>query len=867
MCELHGGSGNSVNYVNDYAYGDHVAHCDYYSDIDCGPSFIRRPSSPSTVSPLPRNHKETKIDNEVIGSRQREGLSVISESLEGTQCVDNMLTRESLDSVMNDFVPVDKTLSVTLHPVNPWTADPTPALLRTKMQQGVSNKVNHGNNARTSPRTVASLPNHFGREMLKNKMTNHGTGYHACGIDISPGRGTPPMQYPGFDIQSNPETVIRVSSDEYLVAPPPLAHNKTNFGTSMNHNLAALPPGECPEHVSAQDPPAGDRDNVPQDSADLFLPTHESTIDNFYPKLSREAVEEHSDRIHRLWPHPTEEAFKQFPEFCRVYSKIKSYNLPNALGARIPVKSGLNIQQWQRHLGNYHDREICSYLQFGWPLGYSGTQTPQSVDYNHPSGENFKHHIQEFIQVELGHEAILGPFHKEPFYPWTRRSPIMSRPKKDSDKRRIIIDLTFPQGHGVNQGIDIHAVLGKDITYSLPTIKDLTTRLQLLGPGAWIWVADLQRAYRQLRVDPLDTPFLGLQLDNNIFIDLCPSFGCRSSSAACQRTSNAVVYIMGCAGHVILAYLDDYIGCCATEREANLSYQHFQALLQQLGLQLAPGKCQPPSTKVTWLGYTVNTNTMEISIPDSKLQEVLAECEKWERRVRATKQQLQSLVGKILHVAECVRHGRKFTGRMLATLREMKDRNWTTLNPGFKADIAWFKQYAVRANGVSIFATTLDYYVIECDACLTGAGGNSNEHFYTWKFTATHTSRYKLIHQLEAINILVALRTLMPARPIKGAGILIYTDNISSSFALSTGKTKDPVLSACARQIWLEAAVRDVEVKIVHKHGALIPLADALSRVHTDPSKESYIQEEVQKRGISRLPPVLNGYHFFNDNL
>lgn len=131
----------------------------------------------------------------------------------------------------------------------------------------------------------------------------------------------------------------------------------------------------------------------------------------------------------------------------------------------------------------------------------------------------------------------------------------------------------------------------------------------------------------------------------------------------------------------------------------------------------------------------------------------------------------------------------------------------------------------------------IDYTLaIECDACLSGAGGNSDQNFYIWDYTPDHLRRFPLIHQLEAVNIVVALRTLCINQPRPGEGVTIYTDNQSSSFALSSGVTTDSVLSACARELWLEAAVRDIDIQILHKPGALIPLADALSRAGVDNS-------------------------------
>lgn len=588
---------------------------------------------------------------------------------------------------------------------------------------------------------------------------------------------------------------------------------------------------------------------------------------DFTPRLDAAAVEEHSKRVAQFWPHTTPRANEQFPDFCHLYQRIKSYNLPNALGAKITLSSGLNLERWEHHLRDYYDKEVCAYLRFGWPLGFSGNKPPVSVDHNHPSGDNYEKHVQQFIQTELAHKAIVGPFKGEPFQPWMRISPIMSRPKKDSLQRRIIIDLTFPENEGVNSGINIHAVLGRDISYTLPNIWDLTASLKALGYNAWIWKADLQRAYRQLRIDPLDSPFLGLQLKKDVFVDLCPSFGCRSSSAACQRTSNAVNFLIRRQGHTVYAYLDDFAGCESTKQQAENAYLFFNNLLQDLGLQLALDKCQAPTQRITWLGYLVDTTSMIISVPPQKVEEIRDECATWLNRSKVSKRMLQSFLGKLLHVAPCIRHARKFTTRLLSTLRNIGRQNWTTLTKDCKADILWFHKYASRANGVTLFADVHDYVIFECDACLSGAGGNSSTHYYSWCYSEEHRRRYNTIHQLEALNILVALKTLAPYARLNNRAVLIYTDNISASFALTSGKTKDPVLGACAREIWLEGAVRDIDIHIVHKHGVDIPLADALSRAAAEPDKKAYAQAEVERRGLSQVPPNINGYQFFSPDL
>ena len=102
----------------------------------------------------------------------------------------------------------------------------------------------------------------------------------------------------------------------------------------------------------------------------------------------------------------------------------------------------------------------------------------------------------------------------------------MTRPKKHSQEKRIIIDLSFPVGNSVNAGIAKEYYLGKKINFSLPSVSTLSDRLIKLGPNAWLWGADLARAYRQLRVCPLSTPLLGVKLNDKYYIDIAPLFGC-----------------------------------------------------------------------------------------------------------------------------------------------------------------------------------------------------------------------------------------------------------------------------------------------------------------------------------------------------
>lgn len=583
--------------------------------------------------------------------------------------------------------------------------------------------------------------------------------------------------------------------------------------------------------------------------------------------FSSEAIDKQRDIITSTWPHTTTEARALFPAFCELYERIRSFNLPNFLGAQVPLTTQLNLNVWSKKLALYHNKDICIFLKYGWPVGYHALKPPTSCSNNHPSATLHPTHVQKFIDTELSHGAIVGPFTSPPFTPWTRCSPIMTRPKKETSDRRVIIDLSYPHGEAVNDGISTQDFFGRDISYSLPTIGDLVTLIQQQGRGSYMWKADLARAYRQFRIDPLDTPLLGINFNTAVYLDLCPSFGCCTSSAVCQRVSNALAFILAQEGHTVLAYLDDYASCNSSYQQACCGFQAFISNAKELGLDLALHKCVPPTTVIEWLGYKIDSKQMIVSIPTSKLDDFVKDCGSWLNKRRASKTAIQSLVGKMNFIANCVTQGRRFMSRVLAALRAMGDRDWTTLSDDFRLDVKWFITFAKLSNGVSLFNPAKTQAEIECDSSLTGGGGVAGTWCYTWQYSTAHMNKFKNIHDLEAINTVVAFRTLAPKLAPPGSHVIIQTDNSSSAYALETGRTKDLTLAACAREIWLIAALHDHTVSITHKPGVLIPLSDALSRLHEDPNKAAYAKDRINREHLNLIPPVLDNYTFFNHAL
>ena len=535
-----------------------------------------------------------------------------------------------------------------------------------------------------------------------------------------------------------------------------------------------------------------------------------------------------------------------------IYTTVRATALPNYLGAKIPIPSGLNIPAWRKLLTGYHDRHMVDFLEYGWPVDYTADTPPNPTNGNHQEDPTNTVFIESYVETEMRHGALLGPFTNPPFTPWSQTSPMMTRPKKDSAERRVIVDLSWPRQHSVNSGIRRGFYQGRPRAYTLPNVMDAADEVARLGPACYLWSADLARAYRQLRSCPLSTPLLGITLHGKHYTDITPPFGCRTSSMACARTTNAVVYLLRKKGHHVHCYLDDFVGVAPTLKDVEAAYQDFNDLASQLGLELSPAKCVPPTKSLEWLGFSISAQHMTVTIPTAKLDEIITECESWTTKYKASRKELQRLVGRLQHIAKCVQPARRFMSRILKALRDTPYTGKHNTTPDLKSDIRWFLEYAARSNGMVLLKPLeKPTWTIECDSSLKAGGAFSQVQYYSQPYPEQLTQQYKNIAHLEAINLLVGLKVLT-SNNREDYKVVINTDNSASQQVLSSGAGRDPVLTACAREIWLYAATHSCQVEILHKPGKDLVLADALSRRATDPAMDIKATRMTQSLNLTQ---------------
>ena len=220
-----------------------------------------------------------------------------------------------------------------------------------------------------------------------------------------------------------------------------------------------------------------------------------------------------------------------------------------------------------------------------------------------------------------------------------------------------------------------------------------------------------------------------------------------------------------------------------------------------------------------------------ISIDSNKVNEIHQECICWLNLKKVTKNQPQALLGRLLYVAKCVAPARIFLGRMLEVLRANHSRQYFILPQHFYNDLLWFVTYLRQFNGIVIYARVQSYIHVYVDSSLTGAGGVCGVMVYAVKIPEMTYPNVTIVH-LEMINVLVAVR--LWAKNFQDARVQLHCDNAAVVAVLNAHKTKDFLLSAILRNIWLITAMKNIEFLATHISGKNNTIADVLSRWYHD---------------------------------
>ena len=484
-------------------------------------------------------------------------------------------------------------------------------------------------------------------------------------------------------------------------------------------------------------------------------------------------------------------------------------------------------REWDAYLKSHPDPAFAGFLRrgirYGFRIGYNPYHPLRTTTRNHQSITANSEAVERYINSEIATGRLVpaaGPVHCSPI-------GLIPKPAQPG-KFRLIVDLSAPADHSVNDGIPPELC---SLAYA--SVEDAACLLRHYGKGALMAKLDLRSAYRMVPVHPVDQSVLGLRWGGATVVDRALPFGLRSAPKIFNAVADGLSWALIQEGvtHPI-HYLDDFLFCGPpNSRICQDALSRALPISHRLGLPVAAEKVEGPATVITFLGIEVDSVAQELRLPQVKLVRLKAILAEWEKRRSATKHQLQCLIGHLAHAAKVVRPGRTFMREIIRTMSTPRSgHHWVRLNTQFRADLAWWATFLTSWNGVSLFPGLPLGEAVTADASGSwGCGAFRSSRPQHW-------FQFEWPQHWEGVNIAVkemvpfVIAAAMWGRTWHGQRTHFRSDNMAVVSALTRRSAKDPRLAHLLRCLFFFEAHFGFEHEASHVPGVDNGAADALSR-------------------------------------
>ena len=335
--------------------------------------------------------------------------------------------------------------------------------------------------------------------------------------------------------------------------------------------------------------------------------------------------------------------------------------------------------------------------------------------------------------------------------------------------------------------------------------------------------------------------------------------GMRTAPYIAQRITNAIRYIHQKLQFYLLNYVDDFLGAETKDRIWQ-AFHHLKTLLEQLRVDTAPEKTVPPTTRIEFLGITLDAQQMTMEIPTEKIQEINTDLRGWLYKTTATRKELESIVGKLQFMGKCIKSGRVFVARLLNWMKKLPRKGQHRIPIEARKDLAWWARFNQDYNGISILwmhNNPEPDKILATDASKAGYGGIHGQEYFRGRFPTGWKDRN--IAELEIRAVIVALKTW--ADTLAGQYFWIHVDNEAVATILNTGASKNEALQDALREVAMIAAKNQFIIKAKHISGISNRIPDWLSRWGERESRKKF-HEYAKEKSLKKckLPPDILEY-------
>ena len=407
-------------------------------------------------------------------------------------------------------------------------------------------------------------------------------------------------------------------------------------------------------------------------------------------------------------------------------------------------------------------------------------------------------------------------------------SSLFTVPKKGGGRRPIInlkpLNTFIPHYHFKMEGIQ--------------SLRDIILR------NDYVLKLDLKDAYFAVPIHKQDQKYLAFKWEGRMYRFTCLPFGLSNAPRVFTKIMRTVVAYLRAQGVRMVIYLDDMLFLSQKEEELLRWRSLVLDLLENLGFLVNyPKSSLTPSQKIEFLGFWLNTATLQLLLPKDKLSKTVKEAQNLLQADTASARQLAQLIGIFTSTLPAILpaplHYRGLQELKHAILRKGGYNTSQSLTAEAREDLQWWAQNLPQMNGRALLREN-PAMAIKTDASLTGWGAVCLEDAIGGPWTKEEKSLH--INCLELLGATFAVQAFAKDKQniviqlhIDNATLVAYINHMGGTKSPQLmGGTKSPQLCALAKTLWDWCIQRGIFLVASHIAGVDNVEADFLSRSVVD---------------------------------
>lgn len=389
-------------------------------------------------------------------------------------------------------------------------------------------------------------------------------------------------------------------------------------------------------------------------------------------------------------------------------------------------------------------------------------------------------------------------------------------------------------------------------------LEDLRTALKLMTKDCFMASLDLKDAYFLISIHPESRKYLRFILNGKLYEFNVLPFGICTAPYIFTKLMKPVMKLLRSCGFLSSIYLDDLFLIGDTYNECRDNLHTSGKLLKALGFIINKEKSSHiPMTTCKYLGYILDSQKWQVSLPDEKRIKIKSELEKIKSLNRCKIRKFAQLLGLLISACPAIEYGWLFTKQLERTkflsLQDHDDYDqYMNIPDSLLPDINWW----INAIEKSVHRIKDDHFVSEIfsDASTTGWGAACEGQTASGQWSESESRLH--INQLELLAAFFALKIF--AKNYYNCQILMRVDNTTAvAYINRMGGIQYPHLTQVTRDIWQWCISRKIFIVASYIKSSENSIADRESRrSHPDTEWElsfSAYQNLIKKYGEPQI--------------